>query len=112
MPFVDSHGCRIYYRLEGATAKPLLVLVHSLGADHGMWDAQMPRLLSHFRVLRLDLRGHGASDAPAGDYTIAQLAQDVLAVVEATRNVRLCLLRPFPRRDDRAVARCQCRAAD
>ena len=86
MPFADSHGCRIYYRLEGATSKPLLVLVHSLGADHGMWDAQMPRLLSHFRVLRLDLRGHGASDAPAGDYTIAQLAQDVLGAVEATRN--------------------------
>jgi 3-oxoadipate enol-lactonase / 4-carboxymuconolactone decarboxylase len=88
VPFVDSHGCRIYYRLEGAADKPLLVLVHSLGADHGMWNAQMPRLLSHFRVLRLDLRGHGASDAPAGDYTIAQLAQDVQAAVDATRNVR------------------------
>ena len=74
MPFADSEGCRIYYRLEGAAARPLLVLVHSLGADHGMWDPQMPALLSRFQVLRLDLRGHGASDAPAGDYTIAQLA--------------------------------------
>ena len=43
----------------------------------------MPALLSHFQVLRLDLRGHGASDAPAGDYTIAQLARDVLAAVDA-----------------------------
>jgi 3-oxoadipate enol-lactonase / 4-carboxymuconolactone decarboxylase len=58
---------------------PLLVLVHSLGADHGMWDPQMPALLRYFRVLRLDLRGHGASDATPGDYTIAQLAGDVLA---------------------------------
>ena len=83
MPFTDSAGCRIYYRLEGAAARPLLVLVHSLGADHGMWDPQMPALLSRFQVLRLDLRGHGASDVPAGDYSIAQLARDVLAAVDA-----------------------------
>jgi 3-oxoadipate enol-lactonase/4-carboxymuconolactone decarboxylase len=38
-----------------------------------MWDPQMPALLSRFQVLRPDLRGHGASDAPTGDYTIAQL---------------------------------------
>ena len=78
MPFANSQGCRIYYRLEGSAQKPLLVLVHALGADHGMWDPQMPALLRYFQVLRLDLRGHGASDAPAGDYTIAQLAGDVL----------------------------------
>ena len=83
MPFADSQGCRIYYRLEGRPRKPLLVLVHSLGADHGMWDPQMPALLRRFQVLRLDLRGHGASDAPAGDYTIAQFGRDVLATVDA-----------------------------
>lgn len=83
MPFAVSDGCRIYYRLEGAPTAPLLVLVHSLGTDHGMWSPQMPALLRRFRVLRLDLRGHGASDAPAGDYTIAQLGRDVLAVADA-----------------------------
>jgi 3-oxoadipate enol-lactonase/4-carboxymuconolactone decarboxylase len=83
VPFADSEGCRIYCRLEGVSTRPLLVLVHSLGADHGMWDPQMPALLSRFQVLRLDLRGHGASDVPAGDYTIAQLACDVLAAVDA-----------------------------
>jgi len=80
MPFAVSQGCRIYYRLEGSPEKPLIVLVHALGTDHRMWDPQMPALLSHFQVLRLDLRGHGASDAPTGEYTIAQLAADVLAV--------------------------------
>jgi 3-oxoadipate enol-lactonase / 4-carboxymuconolactone decarboxylase len=88
MPFVDSQGCRIYYRLEGLAAKPLLVLVHSLGTDHGMWELQMPALLSRFQVLRLDLRGHGASDAPTGDYTMAGLSGDVLAVVDTTRRKR------------------------
>lgn len=84
MPFAESKNCRIYYRLEGLPGRPLLVLAHALGTDHGMWDPQMPDLLTRFQVLRLDLRGHGASDAPAGDYTIAQLADDVLAAVDAT----------------------------
>ena len=88
VPFADSEGCRIYYRLEGVAGRPLLVLAHSLGADHGMWDPQMPALLSRFQVLRLDLRGHGASDVTPGDYTIAQLAHDVLAAVDAAGRER------------------------
>ncbi|MFN7925380.1 MAG: 3-oxoadipate enol-lactonase [Bryobacteraceae bacterium] len=83
MPFARSQGCRIYYRVDGHAALPLLVMVHSLGADHGMWDAQAAALAPHFRVLRLDLRGHGASDTTPGEYTVGQLASDVLAVVDA-----------------------------
>jgi 3-oxoadipate enol-lactonase/4-carboxymuconolactone decarboxylase len=85
MPFVISEGARIFYRLEGSAEKPLLVLVHSLGVDHGLWDPQMPALLRHFQVLRLDLRGHGASDSPAGDYTIEQLGRDVIAAVDSAK---------------------------
>ena len=88
MPFVNSQGCRIYYRLEGSARNPLLVLVHALGTDHGMWDPQVPALLRHFQVLRLDVRGHGASEAPAGDYTIEQLAGDVLAAVDVSGRER------------------------
>ena len=83
MPFAtSSDGARIYYRLEGDDSYPLLLMVHSLGADHSMWDAQAPALLSRFQILRVDLRGHGASDAPGGDYTMAQLAGDVLRVID------------------------------
>jgi 3-oxoadipate enol-lactonase/4-carboxymuconolactone decarboxylase len=82
MPFAISEGARTFYRLEGAADKPLLVLVHSLGVDHGLWDPQMPALLRHFQVLRLDLRGHGASDSPPGNYTIEQLGRDVIAAVD------------------------------
>src|SRR5262249_2108304 len=85
MPFVFSQGCRIYFRLEGSPDKPLLVLVHALGTDHGLWDPQLPALVRHFQVLRVDLRGHGASDAPAGEYTMAQLAADVLAAAPRER---------------------------
>src|SRR5258708_31035473 len=83
MPFATcTDGTRIYYRLEGDDTHPLLVMVHSLGADHSLWDSQLPALLRRFQVLRVDLRGHGASDAPAGDYTIAQLGGDVLRVLD------------------------------
>jgi 3-oxoadipate enol-lactonase/4-carboxymuconolactone decarboxylase len=85
MPFAMSQGCRMYYRLEGSPDNPLIVLVHALGTDHGLWDPQMPALLRYFQVLRMDLRGHGASDAAPGDYTMPQLAQDVLATVPRDR---------------------------
>jgi 3-oxoadipate enol-lactonase len=47
-----------------------------------MWAPQMPDLLDHFQVLRYDTRGHGASATPAGDYTLDQLGQDVLALAD------------------------------
>jgi len=74
----DSH----YYRLDGAECQPVLFLSHSLGLDHGMWDEQVPDLLPHFRVLRYDTRGHGASSATPGDYTIEMLAKDALAIAD------------------------------
>ena len=83
MPFVPTTTGNIYYRLDGADGKPVVVLSHSLGLDHGMWDAQVEGLSPHFRVLRFDTRGHGASPAVAGDYTIEQLGHDVLALVDA-----------------------------
>lgn len=85
MPFAMSGETRIFYRLEGAGEKPLLVMAHSLGLDQGQWDPQMPALLRYFQVLRLDFRGHGASDGPAGDYTIQQLGQDVIATVDSAK---------------------------
>ncbi len=83
MPFASTNKIRTYYRLEGRSSLPVLVLSQSLGCDHSMWDPQMPSLLSHFQVLRYDTRGHGGSDAPGGDYAIDQLGTDVLALVDA-----------------------------
>jgi 3-oxoadipate enol-lactonase/4-carboxymuconolactone decarboxylase len=50
-----------------------------------MWSPQMPDLLEHFQVLRYDTRGHGASDAPTGDYSIDQLGRDALGLLDALR---------------------------
>ena len=83
MPLLSIGATSSYYRFEGVPGRPVLVLSHSLGLDHGMWDVQTADLLPHFRVLRYDTRGHGASSVPAGDYSIGELAQDVLALADA-----------------------------
>ena len=85
MPFLNVNNTRLFYRLEGRSDLPVLVLSHSLGCDHSMWAPQMPDLLDHFQVLRYDTRGHGASEVPAGDYTMDQLGQDVLGLLDALK---------------------------
>jgi len=74
---------RLFYRLEGKSDRPVLVLSHSIGCDHGMWAPQVADLLPHFQILRYDTRGHGASDAPKGEYSIELLGRDVLALVDS-----------------------------
>ena len=83
MPFITTDNMRLFYRLEGAAEKPALILSNSLGTDHEMWAPQIPHFLDYFRVLRYDTRGHGASDAPGGDYSIELLARDVLELTRA-----------------------------
>ncbi|HEY6348261.1 MAG TPA: 3-oxoadipate enol-lactonase [Candidatus Angelobacter sp.] len=92
MPFLTVNNVRLFYRLEGRAGLPVLVLSHSLGCDHGMWEPQMLDLLQHFQVLRYDTRGHGASDVPPGDYTLEQLGHDLLGLADALklRSFSLC----------------------
>jgi 3-oxoadipate enol-lactonase/4-carboxymuconolactone decarboxylase len=84
MPFAMQDGVRLYWKLDGAEDRPPLVLLNSIGTDMSLWDAALPHLLPAFRLLRIDTRGHGASDAPDGDYTLAMLARDVAAVMAAS----------------------------
>jgi 3-oxoadipate enol-lactonase len=77
-------GRRIYYDLTGAEAGPLVCFTHSLSSDSGMWAEQVPPLLAAgYRVLRLDMRGHGGSDPVPGDYTMTELAADAAAALDA-----------------------------
>src|ERR1035438_5355100 len=82
MPFITTNQARIFYRLEGSEGLPVLVLSHSIGADHAMWEPQVQDLLPYFQILRYDTRGHGASDAPAGDYSIEQLGRDIIGLAD------------------------------
>ena len=75
---LTHEGRRLYYDLTGPEKAPTVCFTHSLASDSGMWAEQLPLLLAEgFRVLRLDMRGHGGSDPVAGDYTMAVLAADV-----------------------------------
>ncbi len=82
MPFAIVNNHRVFYRLEGKDEAPVLVLSHSIGTDHGMWSRQVEDLLPYFRILRYDIRGHGASHAPAGEYSIEQLGRDVIGLAD------------------------------
>ena len=74
-------GRRLYYDLAGPEDGAAVCITHSLASDGGSWAEQVPALLgAGFRVLRLDMRGHGGSDPVAGDYTMRELAGDVAAV--------------------------------
>lgn len=70
------------YQMQGPEGAPVLVLSNSLGTDLGMWDTQVAAFAAHFRVLRYDTRGHGASLVTAGPYSIEQLGRDVLALLD------------------------------
>lgn len=83
MAFAVRDGVRLYWRAEGEPERPALLLLNSIGTDLGLWDRVVPHLLADFRVLRMDTRGHGASDAPGGDYSLAMLAADAQAVLDA-----------------------------
>lgn len=92
--FTAGDGTRIAYRIDGVidaiggahamggSDKPMLVLSNSIGTTMRMWDRQIPRLSEHFHVVRFDTRGHGASDVPAGAYSLDRLGRDVIELLD------------------------------
>ncbi|MBB4086995.1 3-oxoadipate enol-lactonase [Sphingomonas carotinifaciens] len=82
MAMTMRDGIRLHWRLEGAADRPVLVLLNSIGTDMSLWDRTVPLLLSAFRLLRIDTRGAGGSDAPEGDYSLSMLADDVVAILD------------------------------
>jgi pimeloyl-ACP methyl ester carboxylesterase len=74
-----TDGVRICFEEVGTG--PPLVLLPGINVDHTVWAPAVARLQDEFRVIAIDLRGHGASDKPAGDYSYSRLAADVGAVL-------------------------------
>jgi 3-oxoadipate enol-lactonase len=85
MPDIEIDGARIWYTVTGPDAAPPVLLLHSLGTTHELWDEQMPALRDSFRVIRYDLRGHGRSTTSPGELSVEQLGRDALAVLDAAR---------------------------
>jgi 3-oxoadipate enol-lactonase/4-carboxymuconolactone decarboxylase len=72
----------VHHRLEGPGDAPVVLLANSLGTTLEMWDDQAAALAARYRVLRYDQRGHGRSPAPPGPYTVAELAEDAIALLD------------------------------
>jgi 3-oxoadipate enol-lactonase/4-carboxymuconolactone decarboxylase len=85
LPFATINHARMFYRLQGNAGRPVLILSHAISTDHAMWDLQAADLLPHFQILRYDTRGHGASDATPGEYSIETLGKDVLALADTLK---------------------------
>jgi 3-oxoadipate enol-lactonase len=81
MPYTTSYGTRIFWE-ESGTGEPLL-LIMGLGYSHEMWHRTRPVVSAHYRTILFDNRGVGKSDVPEGAYSIAQMAADAAAVLDA-----------------------------
>lgn len=77
MSAVDVHAV-----VEGPPEAPVVLLAGSLGSTLEMWDPQVAALAERFRVVRYDARGHGRSPVPAGPYTIDDLVDDAVALLD------------------------------
>ncbi|NIS59692.1 MAG: 3-oxoadipate enol-lactonase [Proteobacteria bacterium] len=82
---VEVKGIQINYELSGKAGAPVVMLSHSLGSSLVMWEPQMRALETYYQVLRYDTRGHGSTDAPTGSYTLQQLGEDAIGLVDALR---------------------------
>jgi 3-oxoadipate enol-lactonase len=80
---VRVNGHLLHVLVDGPAGAPWLVLAHSLGATHRLWDLQVAHFSQRYRVLRYDARGHGLSGIPQRPYTLAALGSDVLGLLDA-----------------------------
>ena len=78
---IKVNGFEVHYLVEGEG--PWLVMSHSLACDSRMWSREAAAFAGRFRVLRVDTRGHGRSEATMGDYSLDLLASDVKALLTA-----------------------------
>jgi 3-oxoadipate enol-lactonase len=89
MHFAKLPDVQIYYEWDGSEDKPVLVLSNSLGTNLHMWEPQQAEFAKHFRLLHYDKRGHGKSSVPPGPYTLDQLGNDVLRLLDRLKLERV-----------------------
>ncbi|SYZ73815.1 putative AB hydrolase superfamily protein YisY [Candidatus Zixiibacteriota bacterium] len=80
MALFNSNGVNIFYE-DGGTGVPLIFL-HGFSLDHRMWEKQIEYFSSKYRVITVDARGHGKSDAPESGYAREDRAGDILNLAQ------------------------------
>ena len=82
---VKVNGADVAYRFDGPEDGRVVLVANSLMANGSMWDGNVAALADRYRVLRYDKRGHGASGVSEGPYTISQLADDAVGLLDALK---------------------------
>ena len=83
MPYArSSDGIRLHYQVLGRSSAPVVLMIQGLGADKHGWDMQRFVLAARYRVIAFDNRGAGRSDKPFGHYSLEQMADDAIAVLD------------------------------
>jgi 3-oxoadipate enol-lactonase len=83
MPFAQvSDGTRIHYEVTGRRSGAPVVLIQGLGATKSGWNLQRIAMATRYNTIALDNRGAGRSDAPTKPFTLEQMADDVIAVMD------------------------------
>jgi 3-oxoadipate enol-lactonase/4-carboxymuconolactone decarboxylase len=81
--FLRAGDVTVHAQVDGPPGATPLLLLHSIGTTLHVWDGQIPLLARSFRVIRMDLRGHGLTGVTPGPYTIDGMARDALALLDA-----------------------------
>ncbi len=81
MPEMDIGDISLYYEVSGE-GEPLL-FIHGLGSSTRDWEFQVPEFAKSYRVVTLDLRGHGQSGKPAGPYSLRLFAEDTARLLQS-----------------------------
>ena len=80
---ISVNGLEVAYRFDGPEDGHVILMTNSLMSNYSMWDWNVPALADRYRVLRYDKRGHGGSQTTPGPYSISQLADDAVALLDA-----------------------------
>jgi 3-oxoadipate enol-lactonase len=88
--FAQIGDQRIAYREDGIADGPPIVFAHAMGLDHSVWDAVIALLPQGLRIIRFDLRGHGASTTPPAPYSMGALVREAEALLDHL-NIRDCV---------------------
>ena len=84
MPFVHTtDGTRIHYEVTGKSGATPVLMIQGLGASKNAWNLQRIAMATRFRIISFDNRGAGRSDKPTEPFTLEQMADDALAVLDA-----------------------------
>jgi pimeloyl-ACP methyl ester carboxylesterase len=81
MPIQTVNGINLYYEVTGEG--PPLLFLHGLGSSSQDWELQVAEFAKDYRVVTLDLRGHGQSGKPRGPYSMAMLATDAAELLRS-----------------------------